>query len=170
MLTLRLTKRLAQRLGVRLDKTAPESDGRLGDWFANMIHEPLPVVVCTNAPTRLALVVPALDAAEVVRQFRMRLANLLGGLGVPDDAVTAEVASTEPVAFAPTNDRRVLGSLNDICFHVAVGLVDCGGMVRESELFALERQLAGMPHVKLAESIPERAVRAILGGADPSLH
>jgi hypothetical protein len=169
MLTLRFTKRLAHRLGVRLSKDPPPSDGKLGDWFANFIEDP-PVVVCVNAMSRLPLVIPALDADEVVFQFRMRLAKLLDGVGVPDHAIEAEVNSTEPIIFAPTNDRRVVGSMNDICFHVAFGLRDWGGMITETELFSLEMRLAGMPHVKQPDPFPDSVVRSVLGGVDPKAH
>lgn len=163
MLVLRCTRRLATRLGIKLEQTALESTTKLGDWYANVIETPAELVVCVNGVSRLAVVIPALDADEVLAQFRARLGGLLLELGVDDAAVHSEVDATEPVVFAPTNDRKVVGSMNDICFQVAWWLTDHGPMFRESELFALEMQLSRTPHVKLREPFADRAVRARFG-------
>ncbi|MBN1961482.1 MAG: hypothetical protein JW841_11090 [Deltaproteobacteria bacterium] len=158
MLTLRCTKRLAQRLGVKLTKNPSETTGKLGDWFANIIDIPIPIVVCANAMTRLALVIPALEPIEVIFQFRIRLANLLSLIGIDNEAIHKEITTTEIVTFAPTNDRKVVGSLTDICFHVSWWLEDQGAVFTNRELLKFEKKLAGMPHVKLKEPFPERAV------------
>jgi hypothetical protein len=83
--------------------------------------------------------------------------------------VAAELAEAQPLVFAATTNRSVVGSMSDICWHVFAG--DEDRQIRtEAQLLDMEEFLSGMPHVKLAEPFPDIAVRAILGGTDPKVH
>jgi len=165
MLVLRPTRRLRTLLKAKFVEDPPPSTGRLGDWYANDVRTRAGKLLVFVNETRLVIVIPSRDKARLGEIFRARLLALLDRLGVPEEAARAEVAEAAEIVFAATADRSLVGSMNDICFHVMFHLGRSNISFDE-----LEVDLAGMPHVKQAEAFPDRAVRSRLGGIDPSLH
>lgn len=96
-----------------MDSVVP-STTILGDWFA----QPLSVgrlrfilLVCERS--RLAVLMPARDAKHLARNFPDALADVLVYLGIPPTAIDRELAEMRECAVAVTNNRSVLGSMND---------------------------------------------------------
>ncbi len=167
MAVVRATKLLAQALHVRLAAEALPPSTKLGEWYGHVMPTSLgPLAVVINAPTRLALVSQRLDHLRLASELPRRLDRLLRKLGVPDDTVRSEVEGFGPVAYAKTADRRFIGSLNQVCQIIAAR--DEGEPLRAKDLDELEDWLAGMVHCQMAETFPDRAVRALLGGAEPT--
>jgi len=113
MLVLRCTQKLLKRIG-QPDADPPQSTTALGDWFA----EPLSVghqryVLLASERSRLPILMPARDVKHLARNFPGALADMLNRLGVPEAAVEREVDAAREVLIAATNNRSVLGTLND---------------------------------------------------------
>lgn len=66
------------------------------------------------------------------------------------------------VRIAPTNDRRVVGVMNEFAFH-GEWLFKEG----EHDLEALSLRMSSLIIGKLAEGSPDRALAAVMGGAEP---
>ena len=67
----------------------------------------------------------------------------------------------EEIRFAKTASRKVLGSLNDICFHYDAH-VEHRYMGEALSLSEIELSLAAMPHSNLSLVFPDRTARALL--------
>jgi hypothetical protein len=94
---------------------------------------------------------------------------LLDALGVPIDVIESEGSHAESFVFTRTIDRRILWSMNEVCFMLSYG-DEAGDLRRMADLFEQEKSLAHFVHMKLPETFPDRAVRGRLGGLDPKVH
>ncbi len=86
----------------------------LGDWYVNRVHlgrQPVLLLICSR--TFLPIVIPAKD----VRSLPVRLPELvqkrLGRLPIEPSLIEAEVAAMKTVRVSKTEDRSVLGILNE---------------------------------------------------------
>jgi hypothetical protein len=66
------------------------------------------------------------------------------------------------VRIAPTNDRRVVGVMNEFAFHGE--WLFKGG---QHDLEALSLRMSNLIIGKLAEDSPDRALAAVMGGTEP---
>jgi len=93
---------------------APAPTTRLGDWHANVLYlQKGELVLLVNDRSLLPVVVPARPGELIVARFVEALGATLRRLGVPEEAVAAEVAEMVDVQLGPTRSRQILGSLND---------------------------------------------------------
>ena len=119
MAYLRATKKVLSRLPA---PTTPDEEpvaNALGDWFVNRVviaRQPLLVIISSTS------LLPIVTPANNVRGLTERLWKLVFGrlvrLGVPDRLAQAELEAMEPMHVAPTNDRSVLGILNQFCLDL----------------------------------------------------
>lgn len=113
MFVLRCTKKLLERTGPASPATAP-STTVLGDWFA----QPITVgrqrlILLASEHSRLPVVMPGRDAKNLARNLPPMLAEVLDGLGAPISTVVREIEAMSEAVVAVTNNRSVLGTLND---------------------------------------------------------
>jgi hypothetical protein len=165
---LRCTQRLLKGSGIQLTPEPRPEPAALGEWFANAVPLPMPgrwVVMYTNARTLLTV----LTAGRVIRTtlpaFRERLPRLLARLRLPPDWIDAQAAALDLVYFARTNDRRVLGSMNDFAGTIQYEIQHFGpGWFN---LDRMELRLADDPMTFLDYHDPERVTRALALGKTP---
>lgn len=116
---------------------AATSSTRLRDWYATdvAVHR-RHVVLAVSGVTLLPVLVEAAPYKTMTSRFVEATGELLRALGVSNAHVVAEVGSMRDRVVAPTNDRRVLGSMNDFMrlmeaydedHSVAGGRVEVGG-------------------------------------------
>ncbi|MHB9150700.1 MAG: DUF6933 domain-containing protein [Thermoleophilia bacterium] len=113
MFVLRCTKKLLERMGPPSSVAAP-STTVLGDWFA----QPVAVgrqrlILLASEHSRLPVVMPGRDAKNLARNLPTMLTEVLDGLGAPISAVVREIEAMNEAVIAVTNNRSVLGTLND---------------------------------------------------------
>jgi hypothetical protein len=113
MLVLRATQKLLKRIG-KPDADPPQSTTILGDWFA----QPLSVghgryILLASERSRLPILMPAKDVKNLARNFPDALAEMLLALGIPAESVEREVEACDDIVIAATNNRSLLGTLND---------------------------------------------------------
>jgi hypothetical protein len=63
--------------------------------------------------SRLAVLVPARDFPTLEARFRAAAVYLVRQLGVSGEAASREAEAMAEVVYAPTNNRSVLGTMND---------------------------------------------------------
>ena len=118
MLIIRGTKKLRDRM-----KTAPaaspadESTTALGDWFATALFWKPQAALLVNSRTMIPVFTPLAPAGKLLDRAPEAIAAVLRAHGVPDDAVAAELAEMSDVRVAPTNDRQVVGVMNEFAFQ-----------------------------------------------------
>lgn len=162
MITLRCTRKLLALLGGATVDEVPESTAALGDWYANVVRTVAgELVVFANERTLLSVAIPVEMVDRLVPCFADRVYNLLRMIDVPTDVALRECAELHPLAFAPTSNRSVIGSLNEIGWHhqlIAEWNAVRGGL----SLSAIERQLSRMMHKPLGYAYPAEVATQIL--------
>ena len=118
MLIIRGTKKLRDRM-----KQAPaaspddKSTTALGDWFATALFWKPQTALLVNSSTMIPVFTPLAPAGKLLDRAPAAITEVLRAHGVPGDAVAAELAEMSEVRMAPTNDRQIVGVMNEFCFH-----------------------------------------------------
>jgi hypothetical protein len=89
------------------------------------------------------------------------LSCVLADLGTPDKTREHLLEEYREIGFAPTNNRRVIGSMNDLGFHYDY-LVSEAGSVHSADIPGIIRDLNGMPMSMVKEIAPDRALFALV--------
>jgi hypothetical protein len=112
----RCTQKLLRRLEHEpaRDGEAQRSSARLGDWYANVVVvQRQHLVLGVSGVTLLPVLVPAAPYKTMIARFAEGAGQVLRALKVEETKVLAEERAMHDCVVAPTNDRRVLGSMND---------------------------------------------------------
>lgn len=113
MLVFRCTRRMASRFRLTIADQVNASTGILGDWYANLVSVTSSRwVLCISEHSLLPVLVPARKESFPV-QFAPTLQRVLQRLGIPNYLATKEVDAAAEIAFAHTENRRVLGALKE---------------------------------------------------------
>ena len=118
MLIVRGTRTLRDRM-----KNAPvaspdeESTTALGDWFATALFWKPHVALLVNAQTMIPVFTPLAPAGQLLDRAPGAIAEVLLAHGTPDDAIAAELEEMSVVRIAPTNDRQIVGVMNEFAFQ-----------------------------------------------------
>ena len=156
MIVFRCTRRLAKRLRVGLADDALPSTGVLGDWYANSLNVGHSrYVLCLSARTLLPVILPA-RRSEFPNRFPDYLADMLNLIGIPNPVIERETAEAAESVFARTQNRSLIGSLNDFIFSASVYL-EHGESVLDANL-----RLAEMPSKVIEFAFPSEVARAAL--------
>jgi hypothetical protein len=114
MTVFRCTRALLKRIDAAPAPVNIRSSGKLGDWFVTVVLlQPQWWLLAVSATTRLPVLWPARPFATLATRFPICLHDVLRGLGVSETAIAAELDAMGPAMFAPTNNRSVLGTLNE---------------------------------------------------------
>jgi hypothetical protein len=114
MVTLRCTKKLRQRLGTRTFEERGPSTTVLGDWYGDTLFtRHARFVILVSEKSRLAVLLRARDFPTFEIRFRAAVVETLRLLEVSEEAIRREAEGMEEVAYAPTNNRSVLGTIHD---------------------------------------------------------
>jgi hypothetical protein len=157
MFVLRCTRRLLRRLNEPIvpADSVPTPDARLGDWHATEIvvrRKHLALAVC--GVTLLPVLLPAAPYKTLGARMVGATGEMLRALGIPEGAVVAQEHSMRDVTLAATNDRRVLGSMNDF-----IRMLD--SYLREPSLTDAALRLAEAPCGPIGMESPDDATRAL---------
>ena len=113
MVVIRCTQKMLKRVGPP-DREPPTSTTRLGDWSANLVGVGRQRFVLLVADrTRLPILLPARDLKSIRVPLVDALAHVLLSLNVAAPSVRRELAEMRDGAFATTNNRSVLDTMND---------------------------------------------------------
>lgn len=159
MFTLRCTQKLLKRMGRPSPALVPtEPTTRLGDWCANLVFTPAgQLVLAVSERTLLPILVPAREARTLHLRIPVAVGEMLLSLGISPALVDAELEAMREVIVANTENRRVLGSMNDFAFMLR-HYIDA-----EADATALiwARRLAEAPCGPIAMQSPDRATAAL---------
>ena len=164
MLVVRGTKKLRDRV-----KGAPALDGdgsttALGDWFATALFWRPQVALLVNRRTLLPVFMGLAPAAALLDRAPAAIDAVLRQHGVDDVFLAAERDAMSEVRIAPTNDRSVVGVMNEFAFHGEHFWKD--GL---ESLDALSLRMAQLPLGPLdhRSGSPDRELASVVGGTEP---
>lgn len=165
MLVVRGTKKLRDRVKAPVAATADESTTVLGDWFATALFWKPQVALLVNQRTFVPVLMPLAPAASLLARAPTAIAEVLRRLGAEESFIDIELAAMAEARIAPTNDRSVVGVMNEFAFHGEIRWEE-GGI---SSLDDLAIDLAGMPlgPLRSRSGFPDRELAAVLGSQYP---
>ncbi len=155
MLVVRGTKKLRDRVKAPVSGEAT-STGLLGDWFATALFWRPQVALVVNARTYLPLFMPLAPAPKLLDRLPGEITRVLDLHGFDQTAIDAELAHMADVALAPTNDRSVVGVMNEFAF--------LGEHFFDGDLTSLTIRMAETPvgPLRSTHRFPDRALSALL--------
>ena len=162
MLVIRGTKKLRGRVKGALAADGDESTTALGDWFANALFWRPQVALLVNSRTLLPVFMELAPAATLLERAPVAIGAVLRRHGVDETFLAAERKAMSEVRIAPTNDRRVVGVMNEFAFH-GEWLWKEGQHDLETLSLRMSRLIIG----RLAEGSPDHALAAVMGGTEP---
>ena len=143
----RITKKLTKVLRVKLQTSAVEPESVDHQWFADLFFvEGKKCVIWVHRTTLFAFVRPLVTAAELAEfpaLFRYEFRTAVASMAL-SESLFERFNVYGDASYAPTNDRRVVGSMLDYrnMFEVMVG-VD-GGLAR-ADIRGINAQLNESP-------------------------
>jgi hypothetical protein len=118
MVTLRCTQKLLRRLDLTDRPAAPTTV--LGDWYANILFSrPHQLVLCVSERSLLPVVLLAKGTQALASRLTFAAGLMLEKLGVAPSLIERELFEMRSFAYGRTQNRRVLGSLNDLMFQLS---------------------------------------------------
>jgi hypothetical protein len=160
---LRATRKLLDRLGPVVSDPPPSSTV-LGDWYAKPFGiGPKRYIILISEKSRLAVLMPGRDVANLPRNFPQALAVQLKRLGVPQALIDRELEACADTIVATTSSKSLLGTLNDFVFMAQA-------RDRRRDDFDLEEEAFSLSHTPvhvLEFTFPAQVARKLFG-LDPA--
>lgn len=161
MFTIHATRKLLDRTKQTPSDPCPDPDTQMGNWYANLVAGRPQIAIFINEPTLIPVLVPVAPAKTIAARFVEQMAAVLEALGTPANFVDYETAAMDACNWSTTQNRSVVGSMNDFVFlaqhHRQRSAVD-------TDLVALSARLARTPCSPLDKShgFPDRELAALI--------
>ena len=167
MLVIRCTEKFAKELGLRRrDLVDTDQTGFLGSWFAHVFRiERRKCVIFTNDETLYSFVVPDFRRSQLADLRGLFSDHLLKSLEIEglDTYLRARIeGELEPLVISRTNNRSVVGSMNDLRFMAKVDVEMAGGL-NVFDVGRVSRNVNRTPMGALAYGRPLDVFKAKLG-------
>jgi hypothetical protein len=144
---IRVTQKLLKLLPIALSDDPMRTD-RVDTWHANLlVIARQKCVLFTHDQTLYSVFVPRLqkpDWPQLPDLFRQHLQRSLLHEGFDPATIAPLLSQYQSVEFAKTNNRSVLGSMNDAAFRIQFRIDLVGGLDR-LDLDALQKELNCAP-------------------------
>jgi hypothetical protein len=147
MALIRCTTKLLDELGAKPTKV-PDQPTSLNDWHANLLwlnrHK---YVLFTNDRTLYSLLMrwrKIQRLADFLAGFRLSLFNSLMSEGLDQSQVEHMLSEHTQVTIMKTNNRSVLGSMNDLAFQIK-SMISMNEGLAHADLSEVSRQVNRIP-------------------------
>jgi hypothetical protein len=122
MVVLRCTRKLLARLKQTEVSADSVSSTRLGDWYGNILQiGRRQHLLFISERSRLPVVIPIREAKHLEVVFPDAVCDVLDAVGIGADEIAYEHSRMSEIAFGRTNNRSLLGTLNDFAFMAQHG-------------------------------------------------
>lgn len=164
MSLIRCTGKLLREMGLKPSGYAPDQapSGRLGSWHANLIYvDRKKTVLFVNDRTLFNFIAPDVARAQIrdlSGLFTFWLSCVLSDEGFGESAKARILGEYKDVRCAPSNNRHVLGSMNDLALHYKYYIVEGGG-IHSPEVPGIIRKLNRIPFVAIKSKLPIELLR-----------
>lgn len=166
MQLIRCTGKLQKEMGLKktdLLETDPHFS-YLGSWHANLIPiDGKKCVLFVNDKTLFNFIVPDVSRAKIRNLdvlFKNHLQCVLADEGVMASVREKILSEYDEVAYAKTNNKSVLGSMNDLAFHYKYNIQAEGG-VHSFAVPSIIQKLNHMPMGAIEYRYPVEALRVM---------
>ena len=122
MVVLRCTRKLLLRLKRPEVSAHIVSSTRLGDWYGNILqigHRQHLLFISERS--RLPVVIPIREAKRLEAVFPNAVCDVLAAAGIGAEDIADERSRMSEISFGRTNNRSLLGTLNDFAFMAQRG-------------------------------------------------
>ena len=137
----------------------------LGDWFATALFSKPQVALLVNERTLLPVYMPLAPAATLLDRLPAAIATVLRLHGVDDTTIASELAAMGDTRIAPTNNRSVVGVMNEFALH-GEGVFEASRLDLEQLSLRMSQMIVG-PLMKGTGS-PDRELAAVLAASGPA--
>ena len=162
MVVLRCTQKLLVRLNQVGTLSPVESTTRLGDWYGNILHiGRVQHLLFISERSRLPVIIPIREARRLDTIFLDAVCDVLATVGVATEDIADERSRMSEIAFRPTRNRSLLGTLNDFAFMAQQGNANRAEPEPPEELV---RFLSQTPILPLDGASPIELTRAVFQG------
>ncbi len=164
MLVVRGTKKLRDRLRGAPIADRDVSTTSLGDWFATALFWRPQVALLVNQRTLLPLFVELAPAATLPDRMPGAIEAILSRHGVDDVFLVTERNAMRDVRIAPTNDRSVVGVMNEFTLHGEYLWKDG---LQDLEALSLRLSSLILGPLQHRSGSPDRELAAAVGRSNP---
>jgi hypothetical protein len=165
MITLRCTQKLRKYLGVIPVNIPEPPTAVLGDWYGNLVPTfSGDLIIFINERSLLTIAIPVWESNNLVPLFSIRVANLLGMIGVHPKDISNEINHFDQVQYGKTASRSVLGSLNDFAWHYQI-IAEEAKSKSDLSLSKAELKLSQIPCKPLDYRFPCEVAKELLSMA-----
>ena len=168
MQVIHCTKKLLIELGALGSKMPLEPEpGILGPWHANLIMiERKKCILFTNDRTLYSFLVPRFKNKDDVHDlFLLNLNSNLAAEGFGQRDILKALDEYREIAIAPTTNRSVLGSMNDLVNQVKFYIGRAGGL-EDAEMLRVNMMLNRVPMGALKYKYAIEKVYELFGRTD----
>jgi hypothetical protein len=160
VLVVRGTKKLRDRVKAPVATDDHASTTVLGDWFAAALFWKPQVALLVNQRTFVPVFMPLAPAASLLDRAPDAIVAVLRRLGADEPFIESELDAMREARIAPTNDRSVVGVMNEFAFHGEIRWHEGLGSLEDLAVY-----LAGMPlgPLRNRNGFPDRELAAVLG-------
>jgi hypothetical protein len=133
MQLIRCTAKLIKELGLKKSALVdePPKFSFLGQWHANLIYiYRRKCVLFANDKTLINFIVPDVSRAEIKNlgnMFESMFRCILADEGYSQEQIKEILTEYSEIGIGKSNNRSVLGSLNDLAFHYEHSILENGG-------------------------------------------
>ena len=156
------TQKLAKELGIKPSSPQSEKNG-LGNWFANLLSiDRRKCALFTHEQTLYSLLVPNLKKPEFQHLDDIFVQALFKQLRV-EMFTQGQIENIleeydGKIKYAKTENRSLLGSMNDLAFHIKTEVQFQGGL-GNADMILLARKLNHIPFKAIGFEYPETLFR-----------
>jgi hypothetical protein len=168
MQVIHCTKKLLNELGALGSKMpSKHTPGFFGPWHANLIRiERRKCVLFTNDRTLYSFLVPGVKKKDDFHDlFLLNLNSNLAVEGLRQGEILKALDEYSEIAIAPTSNRSVLGSMNDLGYQVEYLVSQAGGLER-GDMLTINMMLNRIPMGALKYRYAIEKVYELFGRTD----
>lgn len=165
---IRCTGKLLKEMGLKesvLNKNEPPFSC-LGSWHANLIHiDRKKCILFTNDKTLFKFIVVNAARSDIIKLdviFKRYIRCVLADEGLGVDVTEKIMDEYKEMAFAKTNSKSVLGSMNDLAFNYKHRIQAEGG-VNSPSVPGIIRTMNRMPMGAIKYLYPVEVSKAMYG-------
>ncbi|MFH2048126.1 MAG: hypothetical protein ABIJ12_01675 [bacterium] len=164
MQLIRCTQKLIKEL--RIEPSEKEAQpGYIGGWHANLLRiDRRKCILFTNDRTLYSFFVPGLNRLGFERfrdVFRENLFISLTSDGFSQTQIEKVLSEYQTIGIAKTNNRSVLGSMNDLAFQIKYRVAAFGGL-ENTDFITVNRELNHTPRGAIQYMYSIELLRSLL--------
>ena len=147
MAILRCTKKLLTELNIT-PEDRPHLFDDFGSWHCNLLRiDRRKCILFTHDKTLYSFLVPGLTKPDFLNIYEIFKQSLLKNLieeNIPQNQIELFLDNTRKINISKTNNRSVLGSMNELAFQLKYQIRDEGGLLN-TNLINLNHDLNRIP-------------------------